>query len=84
MSGKMTQNEARGWRKRALAAEKQLQDQRSSWAEDWPNGIQIAAIDLPVETFSAIRTARKLRHAVVASDVGMNTNRVVFFGLPLA
>ena len=67
-----------------MAAEKQLNDQRRSWAEEWPGGIQIGALDLPADLFAAIRTARKLRHAVVVADVGMNTTRAAFFGLPLS
>jgi hypothetical protein len=83
VSKAITQSEAKRWRKRALAAEKMLEDQRRSWAEEWPNGTPIAAIELPPDIYGAIRTARKLKHAVVVSDVSAATNRAVFFGLPL-
>lgn len=78
---KISQRQAQLWRHRALEAEKMLLRQRRSWAQEWPDGIQIAVLgEVPSDVFSAIKTARKLRHAVVVADMN---SKLVFFGMPL-
>jgi len=80
---KISQREAKRLRARVRELERQEDLRRRSWVYDWPGGFKIVQYKLdawhPVPT--AIRTARKLQHAVVvtASDDGM----LRFIGLPL-
>lgn len=81
---KMSQPEAQNWKHRALRAEKELEEQRYCWANSWgPGGIDIGrTYALGPELGSAIRTARKLKHAVVAITQG--DSMVTFMAMPLS
>ncbi len=80
---KISQREARKLRKRVAELERQEDVRRSHWVNDYPEGIHIAGLALGVthETFVAIKTARRLRHAVVAIE---RNGDVMFFALPIA
>jgi hypothetical protein len=80
---KISQRQAKQWRKRALAAEDLLNRQRSSWVGEWPGGVQVAKT-LCSETSQAplaVATARRLAHAVVVTAEGRELS---FYALPLA
>lgn len=79
----ITQREARRLRATAQRLETVLQEQRRSWVKEWPdNGVLVATLDLANQpgSLASIRTARKLRHAVVVTVDG---NNVHFHALPL-
>lgn len=81
----ISQREARRLRKRVEELENAEDVRRRRWGLDWPDGIEITRMkyetgDAPVAT--AIYTARKLRHAVVAVTDG--TGLIRFVALPLA
>jgi hypothetical protein len=81
----MTNAEAMRWKRRAITAEKLIEKQRSSWGEEWPDGIGLDSIDLrgdDAEISAMIRAARRLKHAVVCAEIGRN--HIVFFAIPLA
>lgn len=80
---KISQREARRLRNRVTDLESQIQGQRRVWSQDYlPGGVDIAnVVWLPSDSqVVAIRTARKLGHAVVA--VGNDTGTIRFIALP--
>lgn len=79
---KISQSEARRLKHRVAELENLLRDQRMNWARDFPGGIHIASeTNMTHDTTAAIKTARKLGHAVVA--VQQNAIEVAFYALPL-
>ncbi len=84
MSAKrISQNEARRLRKRVEELESRERKRRATWSQDWFGGVEIARTTWDSATASiptAIRTARKLNHAVVA--VGDDGGTVRFIALP--
>ena len=67
---KISQREARRLRKRVYELEQQESQRRNSWVAEWPNSIHVANIPgdkVDRSIGAAIRTARKLRHAVVVT-----------------
>jgi hypothetical protein len=81
---KMTQAEAISWRTRAKIAEMKLNQQRNAWAKEWPDGTDIGRAMLDAELSSAIRTARKLKHAVIAHEINKGEVFFVACALPEA
>lgn len=79
---RISQREARRLRKRLGELERAELQRRNAWANGWPGGVHLGATLPSDELRGAIKTARKLRHAVVATvtDNGM----VQFYALPLA
>lgn len=80
---KISQRQARSLRTRVEQLEEQLNMQRRSWVSDWPGGTHIATIDISschVEV-AKIQTARRLGHAVVATET--SPTRIEFRALPL-
>ena len=79
----ISQREARLLRKRVAVLEDAEFNRRRAWCQEWFGGVEIgrakweATAEIPV----AVRTARKLRHAVVV--VGDNTGEIQFIALPL-
>lgn len=63
---KISQREARRLRKRVKELEEAEAKRQRRYAQDWPGGVNVATADLPTDAAVAIRTARRLRHAVVA------------------
>lgn len=79
----ISQREARRLRKQLRELEQRDNRRSNAWAQDYPGGTVIATISLaalPKEN-SAISTARKLKHAVVAISDG---DLVRFYALPIA
>jgi hypothetical protein len=87
MSSSLSQSEARRWRKRALAAEATLRQQKRDWADSWPNGTSLCGINIAnsqddLRSIGQIIGARKLRHAVVVT-VSDDRMRLIFHALQL-
>lgn len=80
---KISQREARRLRKRVDELEKVLEDQRDRWSRTYFGGTEIARVSLKdvVQPLTAIRTARVLRHSVVAV-VNNDDHDVRFVALP--
>jgi len=78
---RISQREARRLKKRAEAAELELDLQRNAWAVEWPRGTHIGSSRPPEGVASAIRTARKLRHAVVV--IAREDGETLYYALPL-
>lgn len=81
---RVSQREARRLRKRVAELEQEESRRRRAWASDYPGGVQItstkwesAGSTVP----TAISTARKLGHAVVA--ITESDGLVRFLALPL-
>ena len=66
---KITQAEAHALQNKVKGLERLINDQRSAWGREWPDGTMIVS-DLKVDpaTYSAVRTARLLKHAVVVQE----------------
>ncbi len=83
MSARISQRDARLMRKE-LAAYREAERAMRGWSGDyWPGGVQVSSVDCawcPTVTM-AIRTARKLQHAVVA--VVDHSETIRFIALPL-
>lgn len=79
MGKPISQAEARRYRKRATELERILDGQRNAWSQTFPNGTNIGTTSAPESTVTAIRTARKLGHAVVVVQHG---SELLFYALP--
>lgn len=78
---RISQREARRLRKRVKELEKVLINQRRVYAQDWTDGTEIASATFAEDAVpTAIRTARRLNHAVVV--VGNETRTIRFIALP--
>jgi hypothetical protein len=77
----ISQREARRLKKRVDQLEGVLRSQRASWGHVYPGGVNIATVTFAPEhtILTAIRTARKLDHAVVVVESG---DVVYFYALP--
>lgn len=79
----ITQAEAKALKRRVAQLEDDEERRRAAWVSDYPDGVNIAAHDFPSSDSvvpTALRTARKLGHAIVAVDDG---HRLRFYALPL-
>lgn len=81
---RFSQREARRLRKRVDELESQIRKQHNNWSSDWPGGVHIGSISWAARdiTVARIETARKLGHAVVATDAD-DGKRIEFRALPL-
>lgn len=78
MNMKISQRQARYYRKRTQGLEGVLARQKQRWAREWsPAWINIESIRLPDASFARIDTARKLGHAVIA--VPRDSNEILFY-----
>jgi hypothetical protein len=78
MNMKISQRQARYYRKRTQDLEGVLARQKQRWATEWsPGWINIESIRLPDASFARIDTARKLGHAVIA--VPRDNNEILFY-----
>jgi hypothetical protein len=77
---RISQREARQLRKRVAALEVAEERRRRVWSQEWTGGVNIATAVEDVATATAVRTARKLGHAVVV--LGDDGNTVRFMALP--
>lgn len=78
---KISQREARRLKKRVDELEDLENKRRSRWHLDYPGGVNLVNIAVTAEVHAALKTARKLAHAVVVTTNGENT--VQFYALPL-
>ena len=72
MSAPISQREARRLRKRVAQLEEIERRRQESWSREWFGGTEIAGIQMEANApaTAAIRTARTLRHYVVAVPDG--------------
>jgi hypothetical protein len=76
---KISQRQARYYRKRTMELESILARQKHRWSLDWaPGWVNIEALILNDSAFAKVDTARKLGHAVVVSP-GSKYNEIVFY-----
>lgn len=81
---RISQREARRLRTLVAHYEEQTKAMRRIWAQEYPGGVEItrcAWTDATAQIPTAVRTARKLGHAVVA--IGDDGGTVRFVALPL-
>lgn len=78
----ISQRDARNLRKRVATLEAEREAQRRAWSTEWPGGTHITSVAAPAAEASAIRTARRLRHAVVATV--RDNGEVLFYALPVS
>lgn len=79
---KISQREARRLRKRVEELETLEERRRQAWKSEYPGGVFLEGIVVQPWTYAAMKTARKLGHAVVITTNGENT--IQFYALPLA
>lgn len=82
MTKKISQTEARKLKKRVAELESLERIRLNAWARDWPSGVHIDTLAVVPSTAAAVRTARKLKHAVVATIDDSNVMHL--HALPLA
>jgi hypothetical protein len=75
----ISQREARRLQKRVAALENQISRQRKFWSQDYI-GTEIGRVALDPTNAAAVRTARKLAHAVVV--ISTDSADVRFVALP--
>lgn len=80
----ISQREARRLKKRVAELEAQERERRAQWATDYPGGVNFWSIgDCGADRMAAVRTARKLGHAIVAVP-DMNAATIRLYALPVA
>lgn len=77
----ITQREAKRLKKRVAQLERAEKDRRSAYVSEWPGGVNIASVAVGDAPAMAIRTARRLAHAVVCTV--RENGEVLFYALPL-
>lgn len=84
MRKKISQREARRLRKRVQVLQEAENARRRTWAQDYPGGVEIARTEWQTHEAipTAVRTARKLGHAVVVMGAD-STGLLRFIALPL-
>lgn len=84
MTKHISQREARRLRRRVVELEEQEFRRRNAWAGEWFGGVEIARIQLLRDSAvpTAIKTARKLTHAVIV--IAEANDELRFVALPLA
>lgn len=80
MSRRISQREARRLRKRVDELERAIERQRAVYSQEYFAGTEICREQLVSTNAMAVKTARRLRHAVVV--VGDDTDTVRFIALP--
>lgn len=66
---RISQREARRWKKRALAAEGSLSDHLAAWGRDYP-GVHLTDVPVHDPVWQRVHTASRLRHLVIARIEG--------------
>lgn len=81
---KISQVEAWNLFHKCRRLETQEEQRRTVWASEWPTGARIGQAQFSADTalVGSIRTARKLKHAVVA--VVNSSGLIEFIAMPLA
>lgn len=78
---RISQREARRLRQRVGELEREREGQRSAWCGEYPGGTHIASVVAGGSQADVIRTARKLRHAVVCTV--RDSGEILFHALPV-
>lgn len=78
---KISQREAHRLKRRIAELEGIQRKQRNLWWSDWPSGIVLSRLKVSDSTYAEIKTARKLKHAVVVTVE--NDNTIAFFAAAL-
>jgi hypothetical protein len=82
----ISQREARRLQKRVADLERQIKGQRARWSADYVGGVEVYRITLDRSSHAptAIRTARRVGHAVVAlcDDQPSSEDVIRFIALP--
>lgn len=78
---KISQREARIALRKLARLENQMDNQRKSYIQEWPGGVHIGSSNPSIEIITAVKTSRKLGHAVVTIQV--NEGRLDHYALPL-
>lgn len=81
---RISQREARRLRKRVAELEGHEEHRRRAWGQEWFGGVNIVSATYPNsydQVPTAIRTARKLGHAVIV--LGDDSGNLRFMALPL-
>ena len=81
---KISQVEAWNLLNKVRRFEQQEEQRGYAWASEWPNGVHIGQIQLAPDSalVGSMRTARKLKHAIVV--VAKESGLVEFIAMPLA
>ena len=80
---KISQSQARYYRKKNMELMKVLADQKNRWSTDWGEGwVNIETLNLTPESYGKVKTARALGHAVVVVTDGGTTVRLYAERLP--
>jgi glycine/D-amino acid oxidase-like deaminating enzyme len=80
---KISQREARRFKKRVAELEQILERQRRSWVSDWPGGVNVAQHEHVSDTAflpAVVNNCRHLGHAVVVTVDG---GKLMYYALPL-
>lgn len=77
----ISQREARALQKRVIQLECDENNRRNVWHRDYPGGTNIYQLQVSDTCATAVRTARRLGHAVVCIDEPNDVIR--FLALPL-
>jgi hypothetical protein len=78
---KISQVEAWSLRHEVKRYRKILDDQKRYWLQGWPQGVHLESLVINAETMAMVRTARKLGHAVVVTQV--NAGKIELYALEL-
>lgn len=76
----ISQREARRLKKEVARLRQAFEAQRRVWGQEYLGGVEIARVTTNVEVATAIRTARKLSHAVVV--IGEDGDLLRYMALP--
>lgn len=76
---KISQAQARWFKKRAETAEETLKQERNRWASAWrPGWVNFETLTLSDASFAKVDVARRLGHAVVVVP-GNRSNEIMFY-----
>lgn len=82
MTGRrISQRQAREWRRQLDDFEQREDWRANAWASEWPGGVHIGQAVMPDRLAGCIEAARKLGHAVVVTTAGGNA--VNFYAISL-
>lgn len=80
---KISQREARALKKRVAELEDAEYRRRSAWVSQYPGGAYLKSMAINEIEWNIVRTARKLKHAVVVIE-SQNTYELHLYALPPA
>jgi len=75
---KISQRQARWYRREANRLAEILKNQRRSWPKEWPSSTVLGRLDVGDRALAIVETARRLNHAVVVVNDGRT---LIMFGM---